>query len=138
MGHSVLCPGTYQVLIMCGYEARARTGARSCVLTTMRSCARWDTLLAQQKQERWLQESGGWGVHRAVPVSRFLPYCRRPLEVAAPPADIPFTASHPQVAAEAASFGAALLLDLWTGRLQANEQQRAEQLRGVIERLGPA
>ncbi len=50
----------------------------------------------------------------------------------------PTPAPHPQVAAEAASFGAALLLDLWTGRLQANEQQRAEQLRGVIERLGPA
>ncbi|GLC71027.1 hypothetical protein PLESTF_001062300 [Pleodorina starrii] len=43
-----------------------------------------------------------------------------------------------QVAAEAASFGAALLVDVWTGRLEANEQRRAEQLRGVVERLGPA
>ena len=43
-----------------------------------------------------------------------------------------------QVAAEAAAFGAALLADLATGRLQANEEARAEQLRGVIERLGPA
>lgn len=33
------------------------------------------------------------------------------------------------VAAEAAGFGAALLLDLWTGRLQANEPQRARQVR---------
>ncbi|KAG2502091.1 hypothetical protein HYH03_000583 [Edaphochlamys debaryana] len=43
-----------------------------------------------------------------------------------------------QVAAEAASFGAALLMDMWTGRLAANERERAEQLRGIIERLGPA
>ncbi|EFJ53286.1 hypothetical protein VOLCADRAFT_115858 [Volvox carteri f. nagariensis] len=40
--------------------------------------------------------------------------------------------------AVAASFGAALLVDLWTGRLEVNERRRAEQLRGVVERLGPA
>ena len=43
-----------------------------------------------------------------------------------------------EVAAEAARFGASLLLDLWTGRLKANEQARAMQLRAAIERLGPA
>jgi hypothetical protein len=43
-----------------------------------------------------------------------------------------------QVAAEAASFAAALMMDAWTGRTEANEAQRAVQLRGAIERLGPA
>ncbi|GLI70240.1 hypothetical protein VaNZ11_015086 [Volvox africanus] len=56
-------------------------------------------------------------------------FARRPLAVVRRSA---------QVATEAASFGAALLLDMWTGRLQSNEQQRAEQLRGIVERLGPA
>lgn len=39
---------------------------------------------------------------------------------------------------EASAFGLGLLLDSWTGRLAANRQKRAEQLRGAIERLGPA
>ncbi|GIM09389.1 hypothetical protein Vretimale_13253, partial [Volvox reticuliferus] len=56
-------------------------------------------------------------------------FARRPLAVVRRSA---------QVATEAASFGAALLLDMWTGRLQSNERQRAEQLRGIVERLGPA
>jgi aarF domain-containing kinase len=56
-------------------------------------------------------------------------FARRPLSVVRRSA---------QVAAEAASFGAALLVDMWTGKLEANEQRRAEQLRGVVERLGPA
>ena len=43
-----------------------------------------------------------------------------------------------KVAAEAAHFGASLLMDIWTGRLKANEAMRAEQLRAAIERLGPA
>ena len=45
----------------------------------------------------------------------------------------------PQVAAEALSFTVALLLDYAaTGSWTGNEAARAEQLRGVIERLGPA
>eukprot|EP00878_Enallax_costatus_P013271 GHUV01013874.1.p1 GENE.GHUV01013874.1~~GHUV01013874.1.p1 ORF type:complete len:1255 (+),score=498.10 GHUV01013874.1:389-4153(+) len=43
-----------------------------------------------------------------------------------------------QLAGEMANFGVALLGDYWTNRLQANEHIRAEQLRGAIERLGPA
>ncbi|KAF6265823.1 hypothetical protein COO60DRAFT_1633263 [Scenedesmus sp. NREL 46B-D3] len=43
-----------------------------------------------------------------------------------------------QLAAEMAGFGVPLLGDLWTGRMEVNEHKRAEQLRGVIERLGPA
>lgn len=42
------------------------------------------------------------------------------------------------MALEAASFGVALLLDVWTGQVQANRPQRAIQLRSAIERLGPA
>eukprot|EP00955_Chlamydomonas_euryale_P013804 148988-Chlamydomonas_euryale.AAC.1 len=43
-----------------------------------------------------------------------------------------------QVVVEMAGFGAALALDFATGRVQANEKARAVQLRGAIERLGPA
>ncbi|KAG1657380.1 hypothetical protein FOA52_007579 [Chlamydomonas sp. UWO 241] len=43
-----------------------------------------------------------------------------------------------QIATEMAGFGASLLTDIWTGRREANEPARAAQLRGVIERLGPA
>eukprot|EP00775_Hariotina_reticulata_P007499 gene7499-7709_t len=43
-----------------------------------------------------------------------------------------------QLAAEIAGFGINILGDLWSHRLKANEAMRAEQLRGVIERLGPA
>lgn len=43
-----------------------------------------------------------------------------------------------QVLAEGAAFGAALGVDYVTGRISANEQQRAMQLRRIIERLGPA
>ncbi len=44
-----------------------------------------------------------------------------------------------QVAAEALSFAAALLADYAaTGSWTGNEVARAEQLRGAIERLGPA
>jgi aarF domain-containing kinase len=43
-----------------------------------------------------------------------------------------------QLAVELAGFGINLLGDFATNRLQANEPGRAVQLRGVIERLGPA
>ncbi len=43
-----------------------------------------------------------------------------------------------QVATEMSAFGLALLSDLSTGQLQANEPARARQLRFAIERLGPA
>jgi hypothetical protein len=43
-----------------------------------------------------------------------------------------------QLAVEVAGFGINLLGDFVTNRLQANEAGRAVQLRGVIERLGPA
>ena len=54
---------------------------------------------------------------------------KRPLKVAARAA---------QVAAEMAAFGAVLSLDFATGNVDKNEAARADQLRGVIERLGPA
>ncbi|GAX76281.1 hypothetical protein CEUSTIGMA_g3726.t1 [Chlamydomonas eustigma] len=56
-------------------------------------------------------------------------WSRRPLAVAQRSAEI---------LSEAVGLGSMLLLDIWTGRLQANEADRAVQLRGVIERLGPA
>ncbi|GAX81708.1 hypothetical protein CEUSTIGMA_g9136.t1 [Chlamydomonas eustigma] len=56
-------------------------------------------------------------------------WSRRPLAVAQRSAEI---------LSEAVGLGSMLLLDVWTGRLQANEADRAVQLRGVIERLGPA
>lgn len=43
-----------------------------------------------------------------------------------------------QLAAEAASFGSLLALDLAAGTLSQNEGARARQLRAAIERLGPA
>ncbi|KAL6750719.1 ABC1 family-domain-containing protein [Haematococcus lacustris] len=43
-----------------------------------------------------------------------------------------------EVARECAGLGLALLADQATGRLAANEEQRAMQLRTCIERLGPA
>ena len=43
-----------------------------------------------------------------------------------------------QLSAELSSFGVCLLGDYWGGNLQRNERGRAEQLRGGIERLGPA
>jgi aarF domain-containing kinase len=43
-----------------------------------------------------------------------------------------------ELAREAAAFGLALAGDAATGRLRANEAARAAQLRGAIERLGPA
>jgi aarF domain-containing kinase len=43
-----------------------------------------------------------------------------------------------EILSEAVGLGTMLLLDIWTGGLQANEADRAVQLRGVIERLGPA
>jgi aarF domain-containing kinase len=43
-----------------------------------------------------------------------------------------------QLAAEMARFGLSLLGDVATNKLQVNEVARAEQLRGAIERLGPA
>ncbi len=70
--------------------------------------------------------------HTPTPVATVLPLRHISLQPLHP------CSSTPQVAAEAAAFGAALLADLATGRLEANEQARAEQLRGVIERLGPA
>jgi predicted unusual protein kinase regulating ubiquinone biosynthesis (AarF/ABC1/UbiB family) len=43
-----------------------------------------------------------------------------------------------QVAREAAQFGVALAVDFATGRVEANEKQRAVQMQQAIERLGPA
>eukprot|EP00200_Dunaliella_tertiolecta_P007083 CAMPEP_0202368102 /NCGR_PEP_ID=MMETSP1127-20130417/294_1 /ASSEMBLY_ACC=CAM_ASM_000462 /TAXON_ID=3047 /ORGANISM="Dunaliella tertiolecta, Strain CCMP1320" /LENGTH=1245 /DNA_ID=CAMNT_0048963455 /DNA_START=1 /DNA_END=3738 /DNA_ORIENTATION=+ len=43
-----------------------------------------------------------------------------------------------QVAAEAAGFGVALAMDFATDTVERNEKERAAQMRGVIERLGPA
>jgi aarF domain-containing kinase len=43
-----------------------------------------------------------------------------------------------ELAREAAAFGLALAADAAAGRLGANEAARAAQLRGAIERLGPA
>lgn len=54
---------------------------------------------------------------------------KRPLKVAARAA---------QVAAEMAAFGASLSIDFATGNVDKNEAARADQLRGAIERLGPA
>lgn len=54
---------------------------------------------------------------------------RRPVAVASRAAAL---------AAEAAALGAALAGDFATGRVAANEKARSAQLRGAIERLGPA
>ncbi|KAF5831971.1 hypothetical protein DUNSADRAFT_12335 [Dunaliella salina] len=43
-----------------------------------------------------------------------------------------------QVAAEAAGFSVALAMDFATDKFEANQQERAVQLRSLIERLGPA
>ena len=56
-------------------------------------------------------------------------FSRRPLAVAARSLEL---------AREAAALGLALLGDVATGRLEANAGARARQLRGAIERLGPA
>lgn len=56
-------------------------------------------------------------------------FARRPVAVAARAA---------QLAGEAGALGFALLGDMVTGRLAENEGRRARQLRGAIERLGPA
>ncbi len=60
------------------------------------------------------------------------------------PLTLPDTRSHhsrpvaSQVAAEAIKLGLGLLSDLATDQMAANEPLRARQLRGAIERLGPA
>jgi len=56
-------------------------------------------------------------------------FSRRPLAVATRAA---------QLAREAAALGVALGADFATGRVKQNEGARARQLRGAIERLGPA
>ncbi|GFR43297.1 hypothetical protein Agub_g4363, partial [Astrephomene gubernaculifera] len=67
--------------------------------------------------------------HEYDPAAVAAYFSRRPLAVAA---------RGLQVAAEAAGFGAGLLLDVWSGQVEARQGQRAEQLRRAVERLGPA